>query len=276
MSKKSRSHQLRQLAENLLRDVAREEEVPQEEQEEVVTSLVRQWLTYDGNAALFVGDQQVYLSLGTTPLGKPCVVPVPAPPGWLRRVSEDWKISSEELPEVAAQLNRGQSAEVVNEEGVPVRLWVDPRERRRGVEPRIQQPAEPGRQRDYRKIAGDVVEQHFGAGVDAEERAQLTGSVARQWQKYGGHACLFVGNEQLVIRLTELEGGSCRVETQKISTEIEALLGSLGFAEEAIPQVLARINLDEEVEFVDKKGVRSRLRHNPQTRRISVRAVRAL
>jgi hypothetical protein len=52
----------------------------------------------------------------------------------------------------------------------------------------------------------------------------------------------------------------------------EALLRSLGFVG-VIPQVLPRINLDEEVEFVDRQGVRSLLWHNPQTRRISVRAV---
>jgi hypothetical protein len=86
------------------------------------------------------------------------------------------------------------------------------------------------------------------------------------------HACLFVGNEQLVITLTELAEGSCRVETRHISTEIETLLGSLGFAVEIIPQVIARINLGEEIEFVDRRGVRSLLRHDPQTRRISVRA----
>ncbi|HTU20370.1 MAG TPA: hypothetical protein VMG10_20065 [Gemmataceae bacterium] len=56
------------------------------------------------------------------------------------------------------------------------------------------------------------------------------------------------------------------------SAEIEALLRSLGFVG-VIPQVLPRINLDEEVEFVDRQGVCSLLWHNPQTRRSSVRAV---
>jgi hypothetical protein len=64
------------------------------------------------------------------------------------------------------------------------------------------------------------------------------------------------------------------VETQHVRTEIETLLRSLGFAAEAISAVIACINLDQQIEFVDKKGVRSLLWHDPQTRRISVRAVR--
>ena len=48
MSKKSHSRQLRQLAENLLSDMTAEVEISQAEQAELITSLVRQWLTYFG------------------------------------------------------------------------------------------------------------------------------------------------------------------------------------------------------------------------------------
>jgi hypothetical protein len=273
MAKKTHSRKLRQLAENLLREMAGEEEIPQTQQDELVTSLVRQWLTYDGNAALFFGDQQIYFPLGVTPLGKPCVFPEPALSGWLHRLSKDWKICPEELPAVVEQLNRGQSAEVNNGDGVPLRFWVNPKERRRGIEPLVKQPTALGRQRDYHKIAGDMIEQAFGASVDAEEREQLNRSVARQWQKYRGHACLFVGNEQLVFTLIEMEDGNCRVKTGHVHTNVQALLGSLGFAAEVIPEVIARINLDQAIEFVDKKGVRSLLWHDPQARRIRVRPV---
>lgn len=273
MSNRAYSRKLRQLAENLLREMAGEDEIPQTEQDELVTSLVRQWLTYDGNAALFFGEQQIYFSLGMTPLGKPCVVPEPELPGWLQRLSDDWKIGSEALPGVIEQLNRGQSAEVDNSDGIPLRLWINPKERRRGIEPLVKQPAAPGRQRDYHKIAGDMIEQAFGSSVDAEEREQLIRSVAQQWQKYRGHACLFAGNEQLVLTLIEMEEGNCCVKRWNVHTDIQALLGSLGFAAEVIPEVIARINLDQAIEFVDKKGVRSLLWHDPRARRISVRAV---
>src|SRR5262249_35020779 len=35
-----------------------------------------------GNAALFVEGQQVYLVLGKTPRGRPCVLAEPPPPAW--------------------------------------------------------------------------------------------------------------------------------------------------------------------------------------------------
>lgn len=273
MAKQSNSRQLRQLAENLLRDMAGDEEIPQSERDELVTSLVRQWLTYDGNATLFLGDQQVYFRLGRTPLGKPCVVPEPTPPGWLNQLIEDWMLNAEEMPVIVAQLNCGQSAEVRNGDGVPLRLWVNPKERSRGIEPLVKQPTVPGLQRDYHKIASDIVAREFGAGIDAEEREHLTRSVAQQWQKYRRHACLFVGNEQLVIRLVEMEEGNCRVESRYVRTDIQALLNALGFVAEVIPEVIARINLDQEIAFVDKKGVRSLLRHDPEARKISVRTV---
>ena len=39
----------------------------------------------------------------------------------------NWKISADDLPAAISQLNCGQSAEVVNGEGVPLRLWTDPK-----------------------------------------------------------------------------------------------------------------------------------------------------
>jgi hypothetical protein len=263
---------LRQLAEDLLGNLAREE-ILEGDQAELATSLVRQWVTYDGSATLFVGGQQVYLVLDRTPLGKPCVVPEPALPGWQDRLVEDWKIAPEDLPEVFGQLSRGQSAEVTNGEGLPLRLWVNPRERSRGVEPLVKEPLPPGRKRDYRKIAADLVEQTFGAVLDAEESEALAGSVARQWQQYQGHACLFHGGEQLVFVLTELQGGDCRVTTRHVGTQIEATLRSLNIPPEAVPDVLARLNLGQEIEFRDSKGVRSRLWHDPKARRLCVRAL---
>ena len=60
------SRALRQLAEELIQRIAQDEEIPEGEREDCVTSLVRQWITYDGNATVFVGEQQIYLVLGKT------------------------------------------------------------------------------------------------------------------------------------------------------------------------------------------------------------------
>jgi hypothetical protein len=60
---------LRQLADDLLRSIM-PDDVPGFPRQDFVTSLVRQWITYDGHATLFTGEDQVYFLLGKSPLGK--------------------------------------------------------------------------------------------------------------------------------------------------------------------------------------------------------------
>src|SRR3954470_16682332 len=69
--KNTHSRVLRQLAEDLVRRVALVLEVTEDQRDELVTSLVRQWTTYDGRATLFLGGQQFYLDIARTPLNKP-------------------------------------------------------------------------------------------------------------------------------------------------------------------------------------------------------------
>jgi hypothetical protein len=58
-TKKFNPQALRHLAEEFLRQVAEDQEMPCDERADFVTSLVRQWITYDGNATFFVGEEQV-------------------------------------------------------------------------------------------------------------------------------------------------------------------------------------------------------------------------
>jgi hypothetical protein len=126
---KFHSRALRQLAEDLVQRIGEEYPLREDEQRDLATSLVRQWITYDGHATLFVGGQQVYLILGKTPLGRPRIVPETELLDWEHQLTERWHIAAQDLPGVFAQLNRGQSAEVTNAEGVLLRLWVYPREK---------------------------------------------------------------------------------------------------------------------------------------------------
>jgi hypothetical protein len=269
---KADSRALRRLAEAFLDEVAEGEDIPGAERQECATSLVRQWLTYDGSASVFLGDEQVYLVLGRTPLGRPCVVPEPAGHGWARRLTRDWKVSPDDLPGVLDQLNRGQSAEVVNGDGVPLRVWVNPKERRRGVEPLVEGDSRPGAARDYCNIAADELERQFGDALDPEELDALAGSVAGQWQRYGGHACLFLGGgRQLTLTLNEHTDGTCEVAATRVGVELGRLLSFLGFPPEAHQEVIARINLGQEVGFRDRNGVQSRLWHDPKARGFCVR-----
>jgi hypothetical protein len=273
MSKgKLKSGVLRRLAEGLLQTLEEAGQVPFGERADLATSLVRQWVTYDGHAFLFLGGQGVFFDLGMTPLGRPRLVPEPGLTGWLKVVTGDWKVDPGDLPEVFDQLNRGQSAEVTNAEGVPLRLWVNPQERKWGLEPLVQQDTPPGTERDYHKIAANELEAQLGGGLDPDELDELACSVARQWQRHEGHACLLLdGEKQLVLTLTEKAGGDCTVNSREKSIAIEPALVSLGLAPEAVPEVLARINLGQEVEFLDRTGVPSVLWHDPRERRIHTR-----
>ena len=268
------SRALRHLAEQLLVEIAEDEVIPEAEWGDLATSLVRQWVSYDGNATLFLGGRQVYLVLGQTPLGKPCVVPLAAPEGWLKQLSREWKVRSDDLPEVLDQLNRGQSAEVINADGVPLRLWVNPREKGRGVEPLGKGNVRPGARRDYLQMAAaDLVEQ-FGSSLDPEQRDELARSVAKQWHQHEGHACLFIGgHQQLVIKLNEHGDGTCEVVSRRMAVDLESALSSFGFPAEVLPQLIAGINLHQQIDFRDRQGVRCRLRFDPKAERIEVRPV---
>ncbi len=270
--KKTNSRALRRLAEELIQRIAGDAELPDDEREGFVTSLVRQWITYDGNAVVFVGEQPVYLVLGKTPLGKPLVIPEPGLPGGMKRLARDWKVNSDDLPEVIDQLNRGQSAEVINGDGIPLRFWVNPKERSLGVEQLVEVKVPPGTERDHRKIAADMVEEYLGAALDPKEMDDLACSVAKQWQQYSGHACLFLSaHQQLSLKFKEHGDGTCNVACGKVRVELGPVLASYGFSPEVVGEVIARINLGQEIEFQDGQGGRNRLWHDPKERRICVK-----
>lgn len=251
---KGHSRVLRQLAEEIIERIAGEFDIPEGERQDCVTSLVRQWITYDGHATLFVAGHQVDFSLAYTPLGKPYCAPSPVQPDWTPVLTGDWKISEDDLPEIFEQLNRGQSAEVTNGDGLPLRLSINPKEKRRHVEPLVKQKAPPGTPWNYHKAATVALEDRFGPVLDEEEMDALACSLARQWQKHGGVASLFVGGDVLLFVFKEESEERCGVSSKRLPGDIEPLLRSLGFAPDAIPDVIARLNLDQEIPFTDNQG----------------------
>lgn len=270
------SRELRQLAEGLLEEIAEDEEISEADQHDLATSLVRQWVTYDGHATLFIGEEQFYLVLAGTEGGGYRIIPSRSPPGWMNRLIQDWKISREELPPLIRQLNLGQSVETMNSEGLPIRLWVNPKENSKGVEQLIAQPIPPGLQRDDRKIAGDQLEAIFGSALDPRAMDELASSLVKQWQQYEGHACLFFReNRQVSLTLTEQADGGCKVVATRASGSLEPILSSLGVPAEIIPDVIARINLGQMVEFRDRHGVPSLLRYDPKAKQVRVRVLPA-
>jgi hypothetical protein len=264
--------ELRRLAEALVDEMDADGELPEAERADIATSLVRQWLTYDGRAILFHGEEQVCITLGRTPLGRPCVVPESAGRGWVRLLARDWKIHPDDLPEVLDQLNRGQSAEVVNADDVPLRLWVNPGQGRRGVEPLAPEAFRPEAVKDYIRVAADTLEDQLGEGLDPGEMEQLCRSVAKQWEQYDGHASLFLdGHRRLDLRLDEHGDGTCEVVATRASTDLERFLSSLGLPPKALPGLIAKINLGEAIGVRDSDGVDGVLWYDPRAGRVCVR-----
>lgn len=262
---RSNTRALRQLAENLVEQMGQELSLTDSDRADLATSLVRQWITYDGHAD---PEHQIYLHLARTPLGRPHPIPEAGLLGWIDQLATDFQIDPEDVPDMLGQLNRGQSAEVVNREGVPVRVWVNPKEKSHGAEKLVRQVVPGPLKRDYIKIAAHELTQQFGESLDPDEMNILVHSVARQWQKFGGYACLFVNDQQLMTVLTEQPDGGCNTKTRWIDVEINATLTSLGFSEDAIPEVIARLNCGQEIEFRDGQGVAWLLWHDPRQRKI--------
>ena len=268
-----KSRQLRQLAEQFLQEISDDEVLSGADHQELATSLVRQWITYDGNATLFIGDRQIYLTLAMTSLGQLRLVPVAGVHDWLNQVIQDWKLDTEELPEIIGQLNRGQSIEVVDHDGLPLRLCVDPKEKRNGVERLVKEPNPPAPKRDYHKIAAGQLKQVFGSELEPEAVDELASSVVKQWQNFDGHASLFDDDQQFSFTFTEKDGGFCEVVASRSSVNVESELSSLSVRHDMITAVIFRINLGHRVEFLDTKGVPSILWHDPKTNRFMARAI---
>jgi hypothetical protein len=235
------------------------------DEEDITTSLVRQWLTYGGHAILFLDGERVSFDLDQSRpdklrLGQGVV---PGTRELLERWQIDWKIDPEAWPDIFDQLNRGQSAEVINNDGVALRLWVNPNERKIGVEPPDKCRTPPGWKPDYHKIAADGV-WRFCRDREPDEVEKLIDSVVRQWQNYEGHACLFFPGARVAFRFTQLEEGS-EVTVNERSFQVEASLASLQVRPEDVPEMIDRINLGQEIEFRNSKGESCRLWHNPKT-----------
>jgi hypothetical protein len=270
MSNRPNSRALRNFAEGFFDGLVGQGRILESEKDDFVTSMVRQWITYDGNATWFFGEEQVYFVHRHTPLGKPLLETTQRQPAWFAEMRQDWKIEPEEFPGVIEQLNRGQSAEVTNTEGVPLRLWVNPKERSSGVEPLATQPRSR-RERDYRVIATKSLVKHLEIVPDEQELEALSCSVAMMWQKFQGHASIFLDRgRQLVLKLVEQSDGGCQVGASNEKGDLGPLLISLGFDPDRIPEVIAHINLGQAIEFRNREGVVSILRHDPKEKKILV------
>lgn len=94
--------------------------------EELVTSVVRQWTTYDGNAGIFTIPIHYYLTVQQR-TGK-VLAGTEVMPGTLKQILAKWGVVERDLPRVVWDLSIAQMALLVNNEGITVRVTSDPRD----------------------------------------------------------------------------------------------------------------------------------------------------
>ena len=102
---------------------------------ELMISIVRQWRTYDGHAALFTDQCRYWFELTRQSTDQFNVTVSETPGQPLQMFLHDWDIDPDESPKIIERLNISQSAEFANRSGIGLRMWVDPKERSLSIEP---------------------------------------------------------------------------------------------------------------------------------------------
>ncbi|HEX4591653.1 MAG TPA: hypothetical protein VH120_17075 [Gemmataceae bacterium] len=269
--KKTNSRSTRPIAEDVVDRLISAGVLLPSERGDFVTSLLRQWLTYDGHATFFLDEgRQVYLALEKTPLGKPRVGTEWIESGLVKLLLEHWRVGPEDVPELIDQLNRGQSADVVNSDGLALRAWANPKDRRSAVEPidpedyQRRMPAQP----DFRRMAANFLKGHFRESVGDGEVTELADAVAKQWQQFDNHACIFLDpRAALFLTVKRDADGLFTITAARQRVDFTRILAACGTRPEEVPDLLVRFNRGEAVEFRDGTGARYRLRHDPKGRR---------
>lgn len=124
----------RKIAQDLLKKIFRKG-LAAEVERDLTTSLVRQWIGYEGHAALFTGKDRFWFTLTRQPEGITNVEVnhIPQPP--LDEFLKDWKIPKDKTQDIIHRLNLCQTAEVRNRNGEQLRFTVDPPKRTIQIEP---------------------------------------------------------------------------------------------------------------------------------------------
>ena len=104
------------------------------DQEELVTSILRQWSSYDGCAAIFTETDRFGVTLLREPDGVWALKITHQGRDTLRHFLNSWGIDPAEKPQIIRSLNLRQSAECRDCRGQSLRFWFDPQKRTLGIE----------------------------------------------------------------------------------------------------------------------------------------------
>lgn len=254
-SSPSKSFELRQVAQKVLQELNQNPSLASLNREGLETSLVRQWLTYQGTAALHLGHDLYFLSLVFSPLGAYSVQTQANRDSWIKALREDWKVREEDLPAMIDRLNVGQSAEVVNQAGVRIRWWVNPREKTSGVEEQ-EPPTSPPVPR-HAAILGRVserLEMAFSGTIPPREIPVLAKSVMEQWDRCEGVAALFTETTRLTMVLENQAGGGFAITVGEVPFPTRKWFEKSGIPAADVVRAMAQINLGQTYTFEDDQG----------------------
>lgn len=259
-----RSRRLRQLADRLLAGVP--DELLTSPRAELATSLVRQWQTYDDHATLVLGGEQHYFKAAVDSGDELQVGHFRVDAAvWFAQCARDHDLDEGQLREAVRQLNVGQSAEVRNRRGEPLRLWANPKDRQKGIEALNPRAPAPGTAPDYAKVARSAVESVAGATPGAGAKEELAASLVRQWAAADGHAVLLTPKAKLHIIAAPQPGGLVSVETRTLATSLPRKLRSCGLTDEGVARLLRLVNLGQAPVVTDEQGRRCQVRVDPRS-----------
>lgn len=266
---RDRSRKLRQLADKLMAQVP--ETFFSASAADLSTSLVRQWLTGDGHATLIFGPQQHYFRVRFDTNGEVRLDLHLAPIApWFSAVARDWEIDEEELHKAVGQMNLGQSAQVENRRGEPLRLSLNAKERRHSIEalgPR-HKPATRPAVNGPAMIAREHIEHLFADRISPAAKKDLVASLLRQWGSNAGHAVLVAPTARFHIILTSRAEGGSQVTCKKIPSNLLKKLQACGCTHEKALELVDGLNRGQTPEIIDERGRRCRIFADPRTARV--------
>jgi len=241
---RNRALVLRQLADQHVAQIPREFRTSR--RSDLSISLVRQWFTYEDHATLVVGSEQHYLLPVPNARGELSIQTQRVPlSSLLQLLVRDWAVDPDGLSKVMRQLNLGQSAQVENQRGEFLRVWVNPQSRTKGVE-RLGVPApantEPSFHALLPRFAADAIESVYGARLKQAEKDDLVAALIRQWLLHDRRGLILTPQARYRIDLVETSEG-IKTESERLPLEFVQQLNTWGLAAEEIPFFLHLVNL---------------------------------
>jgi hypothetical protein len=107
-----------------------ESELPADEEAELITSITRQLMTYDGHAALFTGRGQFWVRAAKS-ADREWTIDINHNPNIsVFQFIEKWEFDAHLVPDILRRLTVAQSAEFTNRKGMKLRFWVNPKSKR--------------------------------------------------------------------------------------------------------------------------------------------------